>query len=221
MPLITSMLIFVWSIVSVLYVSGFASNLRAKDLAYEFERYGRLIRCDIPALKTPTSSPFAFVEFRREDDAEDAYYDMHGRSIDGRKITVQWAKRPPSSQWRHDGTSGYGDSRDRRRSPPPRRRSPSPPPRRRSPSPPPRRRSPSPRESRRGDYDDDDRVKEKDYAGSKRGRSASPERNGRDRSASPPPKRRESRDDRSRNGDDSLSPVKRSDRDDERERRDD
>ncbi|WVQ68938.1 uncharacterized protein L199_007147 [Kwoniella botswanensis] len=198
---------------TVLYVSGFASNLRARDLAYEFERYGRLIRCDIPALKTPTSSPFAFVEFRREDDAEDAYYDMHGRSIDGRKITVQWAKRPPSSQWRHDG---YGDSRDRRRSPPPRRR---------SPSPPPRRRSPSPRESRRGgDHDDDDRVKERDYAGSKRGRSASPERNGRDRSASPVSKLRESRDDdrsRSRNGDESLSPVKRSDRDDERERRDD
>ncbi|OCF76618.1 hypothetical protein I204_02316 [Kwoniella mangroviensis CBS 8886] len=199
---------------TVLYVSGFASNLRARDLAYEFERYGRLIRCDIPALKTPTSSPFAFVEFRREDDAEDAYYDMHGRSIDGRKITVQWAKRPPSSQWRHDGP---GDSRDRRRSPPPRRR---------SPSPPPRRRSPSPRESRRGGDrdDDDDRVKERDYAGSKRGRSASPERTGRDRSASPVNKRRESRDDdrsRSRNGDESLSPVKRSDRDDERERRDD
>jgi len=45
---------------------------------------------------------FAFVEFRREDDAEDAYYDMHGRSIDGRRISVQWAKRPPSAAWRHE-----------------------------------------------------------------------------------------------------------------------
>ncbi|WRT65065.1 uncharacterized protein IL334_002007 [Kwoniella shivajii] len=191
---------------TVLYVSGFASNLRARDLAYEFERYGRLIRCDIPALKTPSSSPFAFVEFRREADAEDAYYDMHGRSIDGRRITVQWAKRPPSSAWRHDGDRD--SDRDRRRSPPPRRRSPSP-----------RRRSPSPRRDR----DDRDKVKDRDY--DDRRRSASP--NGREsrdarRSASPPP-RRESKDKSEKNGDDDdkASQADERDGDDERERRDD
>ncbi|KAK1926362.1 hypothetical protein DB88DRAFT_481565 [Papiliotrema laurentii] len=91
---------------TILYVTGFAPDLRARDLAWEFERYGRLVRCDIPALKNPTAQPFAFVEFRHEYDAEDAYYDMHGRSIDGWRISVQWAKRPPSSAWRHDG--GYG-----------------------------------------------------------------------------------------------------------------
>lgn len=41
---------------SVLYVSGFSSTLRARDLAYEFERYGRLVRCDIPALKSAMST---------------------------------------------------------------------------------------------------------------------------------------------------------------------
>jgi hypothetical protein len=55
-----------------------------------------------PQLLLTHTTAFAFIEFRREDDAEDAYYDMHGRSIDGRRITVQWAKRPPSAAWRHE-----------------------------------------------------------------------------------------------------------------------
>ncbi|RXK42204.1 hypothetical protein M231_00562 [Tremella mesenterica] len=141
---------------TVLYVSGFSSHLRAKDLAYEFERYGRLIRCDIPALKTPSATPFAFVEFRRDVDAEEAYYDMHGRSIDGRRITVQWAKKPPSSAWRHDGAPDRRDREyDRRRSPPP----------------PPRRRSPSPRRDDR--YRDDRRDRDREV---EKRRSLSPRR---------------------------------------------
>ncbi|RSH90214.1 hypothetical protein EHS25_001548 [Saitozyma podzolica] len=157
---------------TVLYVSGFGSSLRARDLAYEFERYGRLVRCDIPALKSPTSSPFAFIEFRRELDAEDAYYDMHGRSIDGRRITVQWAKRPPSNAWRHDG---YGDRRDRDRDSDRRdRRSP------------PRRRSPSPRRDRDDRDARDARGADREHD---RRRSLSPRRDDRDhpaRAQSPP-----------------------------------
>ncbi|CED85297.1 rna-binding domain-containing protein [Phaffia rhodozyma] len=151
---------------TVLFVTGFRRDLRARDLAYEFEIFGRLVRCDIPALRGPNSSPYAFIEFRREEAAEDAYFDMHGRMIDGQKISVQWAKNSPSSQWRHeesdrsvqhraghrrdDRRGGYSDRDDRRGGYPPRRRSRSRSPgydrdRRRSPSP--RRRSPSPRRS--------------------------------------------------------------------------
>ncbi|OBZ74951.1 U3 small nucleolar RNA-associated protein 10 [Grifola frondosa] len=165
----------------ILFVSGFHPATRARDLAYEFERYGPLVRCDVPAPRNPhansnprvasdlpraqshlvrelsafvlrcrrratpangficgprsivffwraipfdrsmcareppslnvPSSPldpcrsYAFVEFRSQRDAEDAYYDMHGRSFEGSRLSIQWAKNPPSSVWRYDRRS--------------------------------------------------------------------------------------------------------------------
>ncbi|KAJ9649071.1 hypothetical protein H2201_007548 [Coniosporium apollinis] len=122
---------------TTLYVTGFGHGTRARDLAYEFER-------------------FAFVEYESRRDADDAYHEMHNKRI-GRDdlLKIEWARTPPSASWRFDSGSDRPGS-DRR--PPRRDRSP----RRsgRSASPPRRGRgdySPRKDDRRERDYDRRDR----------------------------------------------------------------
>ncbi|KAF9497410.1 hypothetical protein BDN71DRAFT_1504931 [Pleurotus eryngii] len=166
----------------ILFVSGFHPATRARDLAFEFERFGPLVRCDVPAPRNPhaTSNPYAFVEFRSQRDAEDAYYDMHGRYFEGSRLSIQWAKNPPSSVWRYDRRSSppHRSSRDRDRD------------RDRSRSPPPRRRDDRDKDRDvdrdRGDRDRDRRRRSRSPIPERR-RSPSPDRRRDDRARTPPP----------------------------------
>ncbi|RDA89335.1 hypothetical protein CP532_6256 [Ophiocordyceps camponoti-leonardi (nom. inval.)] len=166
---------------TTLYVTGFTQGTRARDLAYEFERYGRLVRCDIPAPRSSSSRLFAFVEYEDRRDADDAYYEMHNKRL-GRDdiLKIEWARTPPSASWRFES----GRDRDRR-----------------GPRSPRRGRSPSPRRStrdyspRKDDRRDRERDRERDYDRDSR--------RDRDRSRSPDPRDRErdvkeERDDRDR-----------------------
>ncbi|KAJ1559877.1 hypothetical protein HK096_010782 [Nowakowskiella sp. JEL0078] len=101
---------------TTLFVAGVSSRTRAKDLAREFERYGRLVRCDIPAPRNFQARPsYAFIEFEDSRDAEDAYDGMQNKLFDGYSLNVQWAKQPPNRTWRYEGHRESGrDDRDRR-----------------------------------------------------------------------------------------------------------
>ncbi|KIW69269.1 hypothetical protein PV04_05153 [Phialophora macrospora] len=176
---------------TTLYVTGFGHGTRARDLAYEFEHYGRLVRCDIPAPRTASSRLFAFVEYESRRDADDAYHEMHNKRI-GRDdvLKIEWARTPPSATWRYEA----GRDRGRRERSPPRRSG-------RSPSP--RRRDYSPRKDDRRDRDRDDRRdRDRDYDDRRRSRSPVDRDRDRDRDMKDDRDRRDDDRDAGANGDD-------------------
>ncbi|TFK48279.1 RNA-binding domain-containing protein [Heliocybe sulcata] len=170
----------------ILFVSGFHRSTRARDLAYEFERFGPLVRCDVPAPRNPHahSTPYAFVEFQSSRDAEEAYIDMHGRYFEGHRLSVQWAKNPPSSVWRYDRRSPppRRDRRDRDRSRSPRRTN-----RDREDRDKDRDRDRDRRDDRDKDREDRDRRRSRSRSPLERKRSPSPERREDDKARTPPP----------------------------------
>ncbi|KAK4481023.1 hypothetical protein RD792_011891 [Penstemon davidsonii] len=73
---------------SRLYVGHLSSRTRSRDLEHIFSRYGRVRDVDM-------KRDYAFVEFSDPRDADDARYRMDGRDVDGRRITVEFAKGVP------------------------------------------------------------------------------------------------------------------------------
>ncbi|XP_047979743.1 serine/arginine-rich splicing factor RS2Z32-like isoform X3 [Salvia hispanica] len=71
-----------------LYVGHLSSRTRSRDLEHVFSRYGRVRDVDM-------KRDYAFVEFSDPRDADDARYNLDGRDVDGRRITVEFAKGVP------------------------------------------------------------------------------------------------------------------------------
>ncbi|KAJ3264628.1 hypothetical protein HDU77_007986 [Chytriomyces hyalinus] len=97
---------------TTLFCAGFSQRTRAKDLAYEFERFGRLVRCDIPAPKSSSAKAFAFVEFEDYRDADDAYYEMQGARFEGHSLSLQRLPDPGDTTTVMTGTGVTGADLD-------------------------------------------------------------------------------------------------------------
>ncbi|OBA19800.1 hypothetical protein METBIDRAFT_79157 [Metschnikowia bicuspidata var. bicuspidata NRRL YB-4993] len=97
---------------NTLYVTGFTRETKAADLAPDFEKYGELVRLDIPPPRSVDGEKFAFVEYKNSEDCEKAL-EIDGKSFpyalkDG--LTVQLARSDPISSRRgfRGGLGGRG-----------------------------------------------------------------------------------------------------------------
>ncbi|ODV67227.1 hypothetical protein HYPBUDRAFT_11819 [Hyphopichia burtonii NRRL Y-1933] len=97
---------------NTLYVTGFSKESKAADLAPDFEKYGDLVRLDIPPPRTDDGEKYAFVEYKNAEDCEKAL-ELDGKQLpyalkDG--LVVQQARSDPFSVRRGGfrGRGGYG-----------------------------------------------------------------------------------------------------------------
>ncbi|XP_017230804.1 serine/arginine-rich splicing factor SC35 isoform X1 [Daucus carota subsp. sativus] len=76
----------------------------ADDLFPLFDKYGKVVDIFIPRdRRTGESRGFAFVRYKYSDEAQDAVDNLDRRVVDGREITVQFAKYGPNAERIHQG----------------------------------------------------------------------------------------------------------------------
>ncbi|XP_031389577.1 serine/arginine-rich splicing factor SC35-like isoform X2 [Punica granatum] len=109
-----------------LLVLNITFRTTADDLFPLFDKYGKVVDIFIPRdRRTGESRGFAFVRYKYADEAQKAVDRLDGRVVDGREITVQFAKYGPNAEKIHKGriVEMLPKSRYRSRSRSPRRRS--------------------------------------------------------------------------------------------------
>ncbi|KAK7319426.1 hypothetical protein RJT34_04147 [Clitoria ternatea] len=108
-----------------LLVLNITFRTTADDLFPLFDKYGKVVDIFIPKdRRTGESRGFAFVRYKYADEAQKAVDRLDGRMVDGREITVQFAKYGPNAERIHKGRiiETAPRSRHRSRSRSPRRR---------------------------------------------------------------------------------------------------
>jgi RNA recognition motif-containing protein len=103
-----------------LYVGNLSFNTSELDLRRAFEQFGNVNSCSVIMDKfTGKSRGFAFVEMSTPEEASKAIAELHGKDLDGRKLTVNEAKpredRPRGNFGGGGGGGGGRGGRDRDR----------------------------------------------------------------------------------------------------------
>ncbi|KAE9605483.1 putative RNA recognition motif domain-containing protein [Lupinus albus] len=87
-----------------LLVLNITFRTTADDLFPLFDKYGKVVDIFIPKdRRTGDSRGFAFVRYKYADEASKAVDRLDGRMVDGREITVQFAKYGPNAERIHKG----------------------------------------------------------------------------------------------------------------------
>jgi len=76
-----------------LFIGGLLSTISPERLRRLFGAFGEVESVSVPTVRdTAKSRPFAFVDMRTAEDAENAIRQLDGSLVDGRRIRVERAK---------------------------------------------------------------------------------------------------------------------------------
>jgi len=94
---------------NVLFVCKLNSVTRDEDLELIFSRFGKIMSCQvIRDKKTGDSLQYAFIEFDKREDAEQAYFKMQNVLVDDRRIWVDFSQSIAkfNTGWSNNPTRG-------------------------------------------------------------------------------------------------------------------
>lgn len=95
-----------------LYVGNLSYNTRDENLQAQFSPFGQVNSAKVIMERdSGRSKGFAFVEMSNDEEARAAIEGLHGRSIDGRAITVNVARPMESRAGGERSGGGYGRAR--------------------------------------------------------------------------------------------------------------
>lgn len=94
-----------------IFVGNLSFQTAESDLRSAFEQYGEVLRVNmVTDRETGRARGFAFVEMANSDEAERAIAEMNGKSVEGRKLTVNEARpKTERSGPRGGGRTGFND----------------------------------------------------------------------------------------------------------------